>query len=101
MPVFVHQSANDKRLYRQISLSNGLQALLISDPETKVDNPEDTEQSDDDHLSDGGDEGHTEDEVAEKMQLYSVWLLTSRCTRERECASCRKYPWTAMNQSNT
>ena len=34
--VEIEKSANDKRLYRYIKLGNGLQAILISDPDMQV-----------------------------------------------------------------
>lgn len=39
--VKVQQSANDSRLYRHITLPNGLQSLLISDPEIRLASLED------------------------------------------------------------
>ena len=62
MTVKVQQSANDKRLYRYVVLPNGLQAVLISDPEAKVDESEEhSHDQDHDHEHNHGDDSDCSD----------------------------------------
>jgi len=53
--VEILKSPQDQRLYRRVVLANGLEALLISDPEMAHSLAEDEQQEDDDE-DDGGDE---------------------------------------------
>jgi hypothetical protein len=60
------KSENDKRLYRYLTLPNGLHALLISDPETSVLENDTAKGDADDEESDSGSESG--DEVGIKAQ---------------------------------
>lgn len=60
----IQKSENDKRLYRQVTLTNGLRALLISDPEMRVDS-KDSEESQEDELAERSES--QEDSCAEEV----------------------------------
>ena len=60
--VKILKSPQDKRLYRRMVLANGLEALLISDPEMAHSLAEDEQQDDNDEPDEGEDDG-SDDEV--------------------------------------
>ena len=60
----LQQSENDKRLYRHICLPNGLKAVLISDPETRVDGTdEEADQGEETSVDEDGEDSDSEEEV--------------------------------------
>jgi hypothetical protein len=61
----VLKSPNDSRLYRLIHLENGLQALLVHDPEIYPEGPPKTDAMDEDEEEDDDDEEDEEDGMDE------------------------------------
>ena len=60
----LQQSENDKRLYRYICLPNGLKAVLISDPETRVNSTdEEADDGEEESVDEDGDTDDSEEEV--------------------------------------
>jgi 3-methyladenine DNA glycosylase AlkC len=63
------KSPQDKKLYRRLRLSNGLDVLLVSDPEMQA-------SAEDAH---GDDEGHDEEEVL--CMPHALFQLLIGCQR--------------------
>ena len=66
----VTKSPHDHRLYRRLQLENGLQALLISDPEIQLPHERD-EDSPEHSNSDGDDESDNEEEGLVNLPTFN------------------------------
>ena len=88
------KSPQDKRLYRRIVLANGLEALLISDPEMAHSLAED-EQQDDDDEHDEGEGGGSDDEVLpalDAVDLGEVEMASGCIAKPGQTASKLREP---------
>jgi hypothetical protein len=78
-PVALVQSPLDRRDYRRLTLENGLDVLLIHDPEMAdtLDEEEEVEEEEDED-----DEGDEEDDMEEGEQEDAVRLAAVACCRD-------------------
>lgn len=94
--VVLVQSPQDKREYRRLKLDNGLDVLLIHDPEMAnalegqdgdAEDEDGYEEDDEDDEDEGEDEDGDEDMEGDVIEEVGAWRRLSRCCDCSVCAS--------------